>query len=282
MIYFASVAGSIFLVAAFLKAVYSRLFIIQVRRYRIFPEKLAALLAILFIELEAGWGMALVLLIHPMEMIPATLLLLGLFSGLSAWGVLTGRVNDCGCYGSFVSLNLKQSLAINLMLALLLVAALTLGNPPLWSPDWKFGSVIVVVLIVHFLAKRTVTSPLIRALKLEIGDAWKDTWYAIDDIPGNHRVLFFILESQCSECRKWLERIRMLESNPPSVDLVVLTSDPVNLERVLNQPNSFLKIGSAKAPGFRFLLDRLPMAVLVEQGVIKDVRRGLFPEDLLS
>lgn len=59
----------------------------------------------------------------------------------------SGRAEDCGCYGGFITQSIWQSVAINALYLLLIVMAWASLPRPAADPVWKLGSVILAIAI---------------------------------------------------------------------------------------------------------------------------------------
>src|SRR5437660_8392594 len=100
-LFLSAIVGAVFLVTGMLKAVDSGAFVTQVFRYQLLPPRLVFPAALLFVGLECGLGVALIVGLSAWAL-PLTMATLAAFSGLTLWGAKSGRVEDCGCYGGLV------------------------------------------------------------------------------------------------------------------------------------------------------------------------------------
>jgi len=72
------------------------------------------------IGLECALGVALIAHAFPTWLVPGTIGLLLVFSGLTLWGTSSGRVEDCGCYGGLLAVTPVHSVLLNLGYGVLL------------------------------------------------------------------------------------------------------------------------------------------------------------------
>ncbi len=86
------IIGLIIFATAAIKLFYAQPFIVHVRQFRVLPEKASALIAVLFIELEAGLGVALILSLYLEDLLLFTIGLMALFSVLTIWGMNTDKL----------------------------------------------------------------------------------------------------------------------------------------------------------------------------------------------
>jgi hypothetical protein len=196
--------GCVFLLTGVIKVVYSRPFIAHVRNLKILPRSLNEVAASLFIQLECGIGIALMMSIFTVELIPILIALILVLSILSAWGVNSGRVEDCGCYGGWLNLTLKQSLGLNFLYLLLLVISwwnLENASPVLM---WKVWIIVGVIVLSNFLIRRSANSPLIDISPLRPGRRWKTKWSDFRELNGDRETrLVIFMTSRCQLCKSW-------------------------------------------------------------------------------
>jgi len=271
--------GVLFVLTAAMKTFYSRLFIAHVRRFNLLPEAPSALMALLFIELEAGLGAALVLGLYLDWLIPIAFVLVLFFTVLTWWGGRYRDLKDCGCYGGIFQLSQSQSLLVNVFLLLLLATAWLEGESYSAANPRNLYFVIAVILLFHLAAKKSVKKPLIDLLGLKVGKPWKPQWYDIDKLDNDRDAfLFFILSRDCLLCRKWIQQLSELDAGNYYCRMVILLSDEdASTYRSLDL--SELKIGVYQISRYitRFLTGQLPMAVFVEHGRIVNKQTGSFP-----
>ena len=273
------IIGSVFLITGALKVLYSRPFITHVRNLRILPHSLSAVAASLFIQLECGIGMALILSIFTAELIPVLIGLILSLSILSAWGVISGRVEDCGCYGGWLSLTLGQSLGLNfLYLVLLVIGWRTLEvYPPVLM--WKVWIILGIFILCNFLIRRSANVPLIDVSPVQPGRKWRTKWLDSKELgiaPESRLVIF--INSRCQQCKHWEPYILNLlgRENLPAPLLVIpdRVKDPGLWDEKIP-----LKMMNSRM--FRYLVYQTPTAVLVKNGVIENKWVAHFPEEYI-
>jgi len=269
--------GSVFLITGLLKVIYSRPFILHVRNLGILPRALNEISASVFIQAECGVGVALLLQVFSSELIPVLFALIVGLSALTAWGVHSGRVEDCGCYGGWLNLDLKQSLGLNAVyLILLTVAWWTLGeDPPLEM--WKVLFVIVVFALCNFLVRKSANDPLLDISPLKMGRKWNRRWSNFQDVKEDEveSVLYIFMSHNCFRCKDWdpyiLNLLQQTDLPTPVLIFPDIDSEPEN--RLKNVSLRVMRPGK-----FRFLVYRTPTAVLVKNGLIEGKWVAHFPE----
>lgn len=269
--------GCVFLFTGIIKVIYSRPFILHVRHLKILPPALNEIAASLFIQLECAIGVALILSVFPIDLVPVLMALILVLSIVTAWGVRNGRVNDCGCYGGWLSLDLKQSLGLNaLYLVMLGVAWVNLdGNPPFVM--WKVAVIIVVLALSNFLVRGSANAPLIDISSLKPGRPWKSGWLDLDEFvrDDSDSVFLIFMSPGCYLCKDWDPYIINLMETPelPRPVLIFPETDGGVEERLKGIPHRTIKPGT-----FRYLVYQTPTGVLVTNGRIVDRWVIHFPE----
>ncbi len=269
--------GSVFLVTGLLKVIYSRPFILHVRNLGILPRALNEISASVFIQAECGVGVALLLQLFSKELIPVLFVLIVSLSALTAWGVRSGRVDDCGCYGGWLNLDLKQSLGLNVVYLILLAFAWrTLEeDPPLEM--WKVLFVITVFAFCNFLVRKSVNEPLVDISPLQTGRKWNWRWSNFQDVREDkaESVLYIFMSHNCFRCKDWDPYIlNLLQQTDLPTPVLIFPDIDSELESRLK--NVSLRV---MRPGiFRFLVYRTPTAVLVNNGLIEGKWVARFPE----
>lgn len=273
------IVGCVFLTTGVMKVVYSRPFILHVRNLGILPRSLNEVAASLFIQLECGIGAALVLYIFPSELIPILAALIVVLSILSAWGVSSGRVEDCGCYGGWLNLSLKQSLGLNsLYLVLLLISWWMLEiRPPVLM--WKVWIILGLLILSNFLIRRSANSPLINISPIRPGRRWQLKWSNSSGMnEGRDGCLYIFMSRRCQLCKRWEPYILNLlgqENMPMPVLIFPNAGKDTNIwdERI---PQQVVKSGI-----FRYLIYQTPTAVLVKNGLIENKWVAHFPDEYI-
>lgn len=272
--------GCVFLFSGGMKVLFSQPFIAHVRQYGVLPDRLSPLAALIFIEIECGLGTALVLYVFPFEVVSFSFVLIAVLSVFTFWGVKTGRVEDCGCYGDFFQLNPMKSLALNLFYLLTLALVWLSVEDEQITEMWKVWAVISVIVISGFLSKRSVKAPLIDFSKLKAGKPWNPAW--IEEVPklrqGRYFVVFF--NKRCSLCRKWILLLNETRSLPGSPEILGVVPGGAREARNFQQQHAVdFSIVGISQPIFRLLTGLTPAGVLVENGIIRAKWIRRFPEE---
>ena len=280
-----SIGLGVFLVlTAALKAFFSRLFIIHVRKLKLLPDQPASLAAVVFIEIEVGLGMALILGIYLHFVVPAAAVMISMLTLLTWRGISKHQVEDCGCYGAFIELSPNLTFLVNGFFLVILACIWSNLSPDAGGEISRVWIVIIVMLLIHLAAKRTVHYPLIDLPGIKIGKPWNSGLLKLGTSYGQDvNSLFFLLDTHCSLCQQWLQNLE--EISPDGLDSAAVILFPessreevaISGSEISNYPIQYLKPFV-----FKLLTGRIPMAIRVEQGIIRDLWTGSFPKEYFS
>lgn len=259
---------------------YAKPFMVHVRNLKILPRSLNEIGASLFIQLECGIGAALVMSAFSAELIPVLIVLIPGLSALTVWGVRSGRIDDCGCYGGWLNLSLKQSLGLNgLYIVMLVLAGVSLDVVPV-VPMWKVLVIIGVMALSNFLIRGSANAPLVDLSPLKPGRAWKRKWLNPTDFQqsGSESILFVFMSQRCYRCKDWDPYIINLNETPdlPAPVLIFPETDSELQERLTGIPHQAINPGL-----FRYMVYQTPTAVLVSGEVITGRWISRFPEEFV-
>jgi hypothetical protein len=279
-----SLVGAVFLGTGTLKALRPRSFVRSVHEYGILPNhRYARHAPLLFIACECALGAT--LLLNPgLVALSATLALLLGFVFLTVWGSVTGRVEDCGCYGNFILLRPWQSVALD-GVYLLLVGAAWVVHPAgeqQFSP-WAVAAALAIAAAAFLLAQRNLRHPLDTS-PLKQGKPWRASWLKEsprDLLSGSHLIVF--LGRECPYCKRWVPLLNVVEVQQdfPSVTGVLSLSaqevDEFKSEHLIHFP-----IARMQRTLFSILADSVPTAVLIEDGMIREKWMGKMPDSYME
>ena len=278
-----ALVGGVFAVTGVLKALDSRRFEQQLRRYRVLPDQAVAPAALAFIAFECALGAALILGLSPW-LLPGSALLIAGLAALTVWGTRSGRVEDCGCYGGLVMLTPAQSLALDAVYAALLVVAWLLRGAPEPPAAWKIAIAFAAGAAALAAAWRSRTGALVDLALLRIGRTWRRGWlkHSPRDVTnGAHFVVF--LSRDCPYCKNWVPLLNVIEVQPdlPSVIAIMSLDDEARkgflAEHLIKFPVTFMPQSLVS-----LMVDAYPTAALVENGRVTGKWVGEMPEPYLT
>lgn len=253
-------------------------------RYRLMPGYLILPAALLFTGLEQGLGMALMLHAWPQWLVPLSLLLFLGFGGLTLWGIRSGRVEDCGCYGGVFAISPMQSIVLDGLYALILLLAVLVPGAEYDTGPWKIFLSAGMMVAGAGLSLKSAHEPLIDLSYLKKGKQWKDKWLKHSQPPfssGTHFVVF--LDRECIFCKRWVPLLNVIHAQPelPMVSGIMSLSAPSLAD--------FKKAHMIRFPIARMdkflavtMTQSFPTAILIENGVIVEKWEGEMPEAYLA
>ncbi|MCP4752456.1 MAG: hypothetical protein GY866_16320 [Proteobacteria bacterium] len=271
--------GCILLFFGAVKTLHSYPFLVHVRRFRLFPDRLSALVAILFIELECGLGIALILHAYPHELVPTAFMLLIILTVLTFWGTRSGRVDDCGCYGGLFRLDPRHSLLLNIGYMVLLCIAWFYSEEDYRTSMWKIWMVVVAILISHFLGKRSIMSPLLDLSRIKAGKSWNPDWLKNDDtIPVRGICFVAFLNHNCPVCEKWIALLNNMHTQAEMPKLIGVVPEKDDGDESFRQMHTIgFQLVMMERRTFNYLASQTPTAILLENGVILEKWVDGFP-----
>lgn len=208
------------------------------------------------------------------------------FIAFTLWGGATRRIEDCGCYGNQVNLTPGQSAALDLIYVALLIAALWLSRarPASTLPlGWYFAALAGATAAA--LAAKSGKAPLVDLSRLRIGARWQDSWFLKqsdrDLGKGSHIVVF--LSNTCPLCKQWVPLLNILESQTDLPRVTgILSLNETEVERFSSEHLTRFPLSRMKTSVFSNMVDGVPTAALLEDGVIRQKWSGTIPPELFS
>ena len=278
-----ALVGMVFLGTGGLKALDSARFTQQVRRFRLLPPTWVRPATVFVIVMECALGAALLTQLSPL-LYPLTAAILVSFLVLTAWGVRSGRVEDCGCYGGLLMLTPAQSMALDALYVSLVAVAWFLA--PVAAPivAWKAAVVIVATLMALAASILSLRKPLADLALLRVGRTWRRHWlrhYERDVTRGSHFVVF--LSRDCPYCKRWVPLLNVIEVQPdlPSVVAVMsLEGDELRAflgEHLIKFPVTYMPQALASLMAHAY-----PTAALVENGRVREKWVGEMPKEYVD
>jgi hypothetical protein len=237
--------------------------------------------AFVIIELECGIGVGLMLYVFPADLIPLASFLIAFFSALSIWGILSGRVEECGCYGGAFTLSPLKSALINGGYLILLGIAWSFPVKNYQTPLWKVGLMVVAILITGPLVKRSIRAPLYDLSRIKPGKRWRWEWLE-GKVPawGDDERLIVFINHRCSICRKWIPKLNESLSRTDIPHVLGIESEGTPRGEIGDSRYEIeFQTVSLSDKTYRQLAVHPPTAILVREGEIKRKWIGTFPEE---
>ncbi len=279
------IVGATLLWAGVIKAIAPHVFSAHLTRLGWIPPRLNGHGVVAAAGLESAWGAALILGVVPALLFPATVALLAILTAISWWGVKSGKTTDCGCYGGFVEPSIAQSVALNAILAALVIAAWLVVPYPLNTPAWKPAVMALAGIAAAALAtvaQRFVARNgrfMIETSPLKVGRRWRSRWGVLPD-GDQSELLVSYLGPDCPHCRKWVRVLNAMQQTPdlPRVAGVVATTHEA-LENFVETSGIRFPITTISQTLMNRLVWGVPTTVLVSGGRIQKQWSGNMPPD---
>jgi hypothetical protein len=247
-----AIVGVVFLLTGVIKALSSEKFITTVFRYGLLPVQAVGAVAVTFIGLECSLGIALILHAFPDWLVPGTIVLIVILSVLTTWAVSTGRSEDCGCYGGLLVITPQNSMLLNLGYILVLDSAWFYPVQNYQTETGQWVAALLALPIFGLMGWQSKTKPLVDLSRLKAGKLWKTQWLKHDvmntqqDFPDVIGVLAMSLEEITAFQAEHLVRFPLAQ-----------------MDKLL----------------FGYMVDGVPVAVLVKDGSIENKWSGEIPKE---
>ena len=282
----AAVVGLVFLWTAGIKAVAPHTFSKHLATLNLVPRHRLSSAVTAAAALEAAWGIVLIGGVFPSLSLPFSILVLVVLSGISVWGVTSGRVEDCGCYGGFIIPSIRQSLAINASLIGLVGLSMYLTRS---GSGWAWPGVIAAAAggigfgaLAEYAQRydrkhgrpRFTPSPLVK------NAPWNHAWANGKTRGLSGEVLISFLGVDCPFCQQWVRIANaMLEAPAMPAVLGVVSATAPEREKFIEDNSVRFPIANIPQSLMVRLAGAVPTTVLVEDGRIKDLWVGSPPPD---
>ncbi len=265
------------------KAIDSSRFAIHLKRYGLLPEKGVAAAAVAIAGFEIAIGF--LLLVETSPIVEAiAIILFASFIALTLWGASAKRIEDCGCYGNQMALSPTQSAALDALYIVMLGGAWRFA--PAKTPSMlalRLVAAVIAGAIGTAVATKSRTKPLMDLSRLRPGVRWKPSWLARASehnlTQGSHLVVF--IGKTFSQFKEMVALLNILDtqSDLPRVT-GVLTLNESELGQFSSDHLTRFPLAPMKASLFEQMVEGVPTAALIEDGVVKKTWLGKFPPEL--
>ncbi|MEJ7759915.1 MAG: MauE/DoxX family redox-associated membrane protein [Gemmatimonadaceae bacterium] len=284
------IVGATFVWTAVIKAIAPQTFRQHLSSLGWIPDRLLWPAVVGAAAFEAGWGVALILGIAPAIVLPATLVLLVVFSAISWWGVRSGKAADCGCYGGFIHPSIAQSIGLNSAFAALVLAAWFAPMPATPMSLWMVFVAIAATLVTGGLAEFARRYPdkhghaLFDLNPLKVGRKWRHSWSG-GATSGNisDEMLVAYLGPDCPYCTKFVTLANAMIQSPRLPRVVgVVGSSRERLNSFIADKGIRFPMATISPSLMGRLAQAVPTAVLVKSGKIDRIWIGNMPADFVD
>ncbi len=236
---------------------------------------------------EAGWGAALVVRLAPQAVLPLTAILLAVFSFISWWGVRSGKTTDCGCYGGYIQPSITQSVGLNSLFIVVVLASWLLPDGSGTFAGWKLAVAVglaVVAAIYTWIGQRhemKYGKPLVNTNPLEVGAKWKKSWAASEVTSNEDEVFVSYLGPDCPYCIKWVGFLNAMDKSPTLPRVVgVLGAPRDRVARFVEERGIGFRTVTISQSLMARLAPAVPVTVRVASGKVSDIWVGAMPPEL--
>jgi hypothetical protein len=279
------IVGATFLYSGAVKAVSPHVFRQHLSSLGWIPRRYLDVSVVTAAALEAGWGVMLMINAVPRIVIPLTALALFVLTGISWWGVRSGRTTDCGCFGGYVVPSLAQSILLNsTFIVLLLITPLPRESHLFW---WKIVAAIVAAVAAASLAvgsQRTLAKTgqfLFDLSPLKIGRRWHNKWGA--DIAGQGEFLVSYLGPDCPHCKQWVRVLNAVSQSAGLPQVIGIVATPgEKLRQFVDESGIRFPMKTIPQTLMSRLVWGVPTTVQVADGRIQNQWSGRMPPEFFA
>ena len=281
-----NIVGSIFLLTGIAKVIEPWKFAQYITKLNLVIPQLIIPIALTFTAIESALGVALILGVFSIAIMPVSIVLLFGLSMLTYWSTSTGKTEDCGCYNGLLEITPTQSLILNAVYIFLLIFAEFFGK---YQPTvlWQWLVVLITFITSYALTAGSLEymqkngRPFIDFTPLKENRMWQIEWLGEDSkslISGSVIVVF--MSPECSQCKHWLGVLKLVQWQddlPAIVGLIDTENIQVGQNFVDNNFLNFPVVAVDKQLYRKLKIEVVPTAVLLENGVIQEKWIGLMP-----
>ncbi|MFO7737294.1 MAG: hypothetical protein R6V46_02365 [Desulfatiglandaceae bacterium] len=280
--------GLLFLVAAVSKAVDMGLFVRQIKAYGIiYDPGVITVIAWALVALEWSLGICLIIFYRPRLALSATATLLFVFLGVTISASLTGSIENCGCFGSWIARSPAHEAVQNIVLICVTLLAWKIYSPVSTKRSNSKSWVVIAAGVVG-LALPTISGsyflnpspPPAQRTELSMRNLEVQGLDGIDLNTGIY--LVFLMSTDCLHCQEVLPEVEFLSESGNAPQTVVLCAD--NDDQITRFKADFqplIPIGRIDKDSFWNLLGNaeLPRLFLVKDAKVVQVWDGTVPAE---
>jgi len=285
----AALVGAVFVVAAIMKVAAPFSFYRHVARLDLKLGRLLRVIVPVAIGFEGGWGLALLVGLMPRFMLPFTAAALVMLTGFTWWSVKSGKTEDCGCYGGFITPSIGQSVALNGFYLLLVAGAWAFLPPQSAVAMWKVATVVFGAILIGGTAEYALRSEfrtgvaLFTPSPLKAGREWKLRWGGSTRLsPGTSQIVSY-LGPDCPYCKRWVRALNVIRESPalPPVT-AILSSSRQTIDEFVRETGVRFPIATVSDAKMRRLAPSVPVTLLIEDDTIQEVWSGTLLSESFS
>lgn len=285
----AAFVGAVFVVAAVMKVAAPFSFYRHLARLDLKLGRLLRVFVPVAIGFEGAWGAALLVGLVPHFTLPFTAAALVMLTGITWWSVKSGKTEDCGCYGGFITPSIGQTVALNGLYLLLITGAYASLTPQSAVAMWKIATVILAAILIGGTAEYALRSEfrtgvaLFTPSPLKSGQHWKSRWGGSARLPLGTPQIVSYLGPDCPYCKRWVRALNVIHESPalPAVT-AILSSSQQTIDEFVRETGVRFPIATIPEAKMRRLASVVPMTVLIEDDTIQEVWGGAMLSESFS
>lgn len=280
--YIVCLAGLVLLFSAWTKSNDQRTFRRDLMRYGLIPVKFIGVTVWFVTLFEWFLGAALLVAFCLSWLMPGTAFLFFFFAFLTFWGEKKRNMTDCGCFAGLLPITPRQSIIIDLFLAVSLsFCYFSIGKMD--STPLRFGHFLIILSITTgaVLLILSQKKPVFDVSRLKIGGKWKKGWLPGINLQKGEHVLVF-MHQDCPHCKNWIQLLNImhLKDEMPSVS-GILSFTNKELIRFGTENFVLFPLETMKPVLFNRMVTAYPTAVRLKEGLITEKWTGRMPVEMV-
>ena len=266
------IMGVVFIFAGFAKGMELNFFFYVLKTFPLgLPDPALLWLARAFIALEIILGTALLFNIWPRLVLPATFAVILAFLSVTAWNMVAGLSEDCGCFGKLVRLNPAVEVVVELVLLFITFVAWRFTQSGVGTGRFKtalLGAAVVVGVGLPYLFPESRPKVFAReGVGSYVGDLKPDRLNA-DLAKGDY--FLALIETDCEHCQAAMSKLNDLAQSQATPKLVaVCPNSPEELGLLKAKMAVNFPVGFVPVRKFLLLNPEIPALLWVKQGIVR-------------
>lgn len=277
---FSIVVGILFIVSGFLKAIKTGDFVLLIDDYGF--TAVSSLSPVIIIT-EISFGLAILFNTYRKEAALAALIMILSFTFILIYAIITNKVNDCGCFGSFIQLPTWLTFLKNIVLIICLYGIFR------WSEPVKYN--ITLIKIIVFII-------IIATAGFMTGYTYFDTSKSGNNIDYTHQnikqtsfmkylpdktpktMMIFCFSYACPYC---LNSIAQVELYKNKVDTIIALAlyDSLAKQQFIQHFSPTYKIKDISTDEMMLLTYRFPLTLFVKNDTVIYQKQGFLQAPIL-
>lgn len=232
----------------------------------------------LIVGTEITLGFGLILGAFPRQFAAVSLCVLVFFTIFLVIGFISGKLDDCGCFGILLKINPLVALLRNVVMLVISYLLYNYAEYNTKRSNWLFGGGLLFGIlafgITGFEMKNTY-----RPLEFHIGSKLDKSFLA-SYTKSHQKQLFFIFSPTCPHCLSATETVKQYITTNNVNEVIGFypsQSKQVDIESFKSKKKPNFRIIAINSDTLHKIVRSVPVAFLIENGEVKHIYSGEIP-----